>query len=134
MGYQLNGAFKAEKDEVKRFGYLYGIMWQSLDERDHIRTYNAPGITYSADELRDAFVAGVAEGWEKAKEVEIHNAIKLWVASSAVESGLGVWAAAHEVITAIYCKSENTQLRYQLDWPTPFPYTGLVGLYLSNQQ
>jgi hypothetical protein len=45
VGYQLIEEFKAEKEDEKRFGYLYGVMWQALDESDHIRVYEDPSIT-----------------------------------------------------------------------------------------
>ena len=133
MAYELIKAFKGEKQGEHQFGFLYGLMWQALDEPDHIRVYNSRGTYYTAEELRDAFVDGVAEGRTKGKETELRNAIRLMVASSMVGSGLGAWAAAHQVITDIDDKWHKTKSRNQLDWPTPFPYTGgLIGL-LSNQ-
>ena len=128
VAYQLIEAFKAEKEGELRFGYLYGVMWEALGESDHVRVYKNPGITYSAEELREAFVDGVAKGRKKGKELEIGNSIKLWVAAEAVHSGLGVWAAAHTVITEIYNKGQRHKSKWQLDWPTPFPYTGIVGM------
>jgi hypothetical protein len=125
VGYQLIEAIKSEKENEVEFGYLYGVMWQALDEPDHIRAYDEPGITYSAEELREAFVEGVAEGRKKGQETELRNAIRLWVASSALESDLSVWATAHTVITKIY--SRKATPRGQLEWPTPLPYTQFRG-------
>jgi hypothetical protein len=130
VGYQLIEAIKAEKENEREFGYLYGLMWQALDEPDHIRAYDEPGITYNAEELREAFVEGVAEGRKKGQETELRNAIQLWVASSALESGLGVWATAHTVITEIYSRKAKT--RGELEWPTPLPYTQFRG-FSQNQ-
>lgn len=137
--YELIKAFEGEKEGEHQFGFLYGIMWQALGEPDHIRVYNSRGTYYTAEELRDAFVDGVAEGRKKGAETEIRHAVWLMVAA---ESGLpvhrlgvvDVWVAAHQVITDIDDKWAKTKSRNQLDWPTPFPYTGgLIGL-LSNQQ
>lgn len=133
VGYQVIEAFKSEKEGEKQFGYLYGVMWEALGEPDHVRVYKNPGITYSADELREAFVKGVAEGREKGKEAEIRNAINVWVGMVSARTGLGVWAAAHEVITEMYNKSQRFKARNQLEWSTPFPYTGIVGM-LSGEQ
>jgi hypothetical protein len=131
VGYKLIGAFESEKEGPRRLGYLYGVMWQALDEPDHIPVFDTPGMTYSAEELREAFVEGVAEGRKKGQETKIREGIKLWVASLAVESGLGEWAAAHIVITELSSKSQKRKPRYQLQWPTPFPYIGIVGLFLD---
>jgi hypothetical protein len=124
VGYQVIEAFKAEKEDEKRFGYIYGVMWEALGEADHIRVYSAPGITYSEAELQEAFVEGVAEGRAKGRELAIKNGIKLWVASVAVESGLGEWAAAHQVITDIYDRATGRNSKYQLEWPAPMEFSG----------
>ena len=128
VGYQVIVAFKEEKEGQQRFGYLYGLMWEALGEPDHIRVYKYPGITYSEAELRQAFVAGVAQGRQNVKDPKVRNAIKLWVASYAVENDVDVPSATRGVITAIYNKSQKHKLRWPLEWPTPMPYTGIVGM------
>jgi len=124
VGYQVIEAFKAEKESEKRYGFLYGVMWEALGESDHIRTYSAPGITYSEEELRDAFVAGVAEGRAKGAELEVKNAIKVWVAAVAVGEDVDKWAAETRVLTALYDKAFDTESRFPQGWPTPFEFKG----------
>src|SRR5436190_5386658 len=65
-GYQVVDAFMSEKRLEKQQGFVYGVMWQALDEPNHLPQF-VDGITYSADEHRDAFLEGVAEGRAKAQ-------------------------------------------------------------------
>jgi hypothetical protein len=129
VGYQVIEAFKAEKEDERKYGYLYGLMWEALDEPDHIRTYRAPGITYSEEELRDAFVAGVAEGRAKGAELDVKNPIKVWVAAVAAGEGIDEWAAETTVLTKLYDKAFDHESRFPQEWPTPRDYIGVAALF-----
>jgi hypothetical protein len=138
VGFEVIETFKEEKEDERRFGYLYGLMWEVLGEPDHMRVCNGPGITYSAEEHRAAFVEGAGEGRKRGKDAEISRAIKLWVAASAAaESRFGgsartnVSIAAATVITELWEKQEKTTLRFPLAWPTPYPYEGVAGPFLQ---
>jgi len=128
VGYQVIEAFKEEKEDQRKYGYLYGVLWEALDEPDHIRTYTAPGITYSEDELRDAFVEGVAEGRAKGADLEVKNPIKVWVAAVEVGEGIDEWAAKTTVLTALFDKAFDHESRFPQQWPTPFDYIGVAVL------
>jgi len=133
VGYQLIEAFKEEKESQVRFGYLYGVMWEALDHSDHIREYRGGGMTYTPEELREAFVEGVAQGRAKTKgDIKIKNGLKIWIASVAVQEGIDANGATRKVLTDIYNKKQRSKLRFPLEYPTPMPYAGIAGVLMGE--
>jgi hypothetical protein len=133
VGYQLITAFMDEKQDEVGFGYLYGVMWEALDEPDHIRVYKNDGMTYSAKELREAFVEGVGQGRNGGKDPKLRKAINTWIMVEMVQSGIDVWAAETTLITEQYNTHQRSKGRYPLGWPTPIPYSGIVGMIGGDQ-
>jgi hypothetical protein len=128
--WQVIDAFRAERRRQHRRGFVYGVMWQALDEPDHIPEFD-PGITYSAEELREAFQEGVAEGRDKARDTVLRNQIILAVATLGLTSELGDFYAANEIISQLWRSNrEHTPGDTDTDtipWPVPNDYR-LLGI------
>lgn len=118
-------AFREERRRQHRRGFVYGVMWQALDEEDHIPEFD-PGITYSGEELREAFQEGVAEGRATATDTVLRNQIILAVATRGLSSGLGDFNAANEIISELW-RSHRERAPGESDtdtipWPVPNDY------------
>jgi hypothetical protein len=129
-GWAVIDAFRAERRRQHRRGFVYGVMWQALDEPDHIPEFD-PGITYSAEELREAFEEGVAQGRAKARDTVLRNKIILAVATRGLTTELGDFYAANEIISELWRSSrERTPGDSDTDtipWPVPNDYR-LLGI------
>ena len=123
VGYKVIDAFMSEWRLEKQQGFVYGVMWQSLDEPDHMPAF-VDGMTYSADEHRDAFQEGVAEGRAQARDPEVRNQVILAVATLGLSSGYGDFYAANEVLSQLWrAKREHTPGDSDTDtirWPVPY--------------
>jgi hypothetical protein len=123
VGFEVVDAFKAERRQEKMQGSVYGVMWQALDQPDRLPQF-IDGITFSAEELREAFQEGVAEGRAKASDPVVRNQIILAVATLGVTSGLGDFYAATEVLSQLWRAnrehSPGDRDTDKLQWPQPF--------------
>lgn len=123
VGYQVVDAFMAEKRSSKRQGFVYGLMWQALDEPDHLPAF-VDGMTYSADERREAFQEGIDEGRAKAQDPTVRNQIILAVATLGLSSGYGDFYAANQVLSQLWRahreESPGDSDTDTLRWPVPF--------------
>jgi hypothetical protein len=127
VGFEVVEAFKSERRSEVIQGFAYGTMWQALNEPDHLPKF-APGLTYSADELQEAFVEGVANGRDKARDVVTRNKIILAVARESLRSDLPL-DAAQQVLSAIWrANREHSPGDSDTDyivWPQPSDRTVL---------
>lgn len=128
--YEVVDAFRSEKRRQHSRGFVYGVMWQALDEPDHIPAFD-PGISYSAEELRAAFVQGVAEGRTKAQDPLVRNQVILAVATLGLSSGLGDFYAANEVLSQLWRatreRSPGDSDTDTIRWPVPYDHK-LLGI------
>jgi hypothetical protein len=103
-------------------------MWEALNEPDRLPRF-VPGMSYSADELQSAFVQGVEDGREKAKDVKVRNRIILAVASLGLRTDFGNLYAAQQVLSAIWRANREPSPSDSdtdiLDWPQPCDRTVL---------
>jgi len=129
--YEVIDAFKSERRGSVKQGFVYGLMWESLDEPDHIPTFE-PGITYSAEEHEEAFRTGIADGRAKAKDPKVRNQIIVAVGTLSLSSGLGDYHAANEVLSALWRKhrerSPGDSDTDTIRWPDPYDRNPLVSL------
>lgn len=127
--YEVIDAFKSERRGSVKQGFVYGLMWEALDEPDHIPNFE-PGITYSAEEHEEAFKAGIADGRAKAKDPVVRNKIILAVVSVSLSSGLGEYYAANEVLSALWRRhrepSPGDSDTDKIRWPDPYDRNPLV--------
>ena len=128
VGFEVIDAFKAERRGEELQGYVYGVMWQALDEPDHLPKF-APGMTYSAEEHQEAFVSGVQRGREKARDPKVRNRIILTVAAMGEQTGFGELWAAQQVLSEIW-RANRERAPGETDqdllmWPTPYDRTVL---------
>lgn len=100
-GFQVIDAFRGERRREELQGFVYGVMWQAMDEPDHLPKF-APGITYSAEEHEEAFVSGVRRGREKASDPKIRNRIIVVVAVMGARTGFGSMWASQQVLSEIW--------------------------------
>jgi hypothetical protein len=128
VGSEIVDAFKSEKRDEEIQGFCYGVMWEALNEPDRLPRF-VPGMSYSADELQSAFVQGVEDGREKAKDVKVRNRIILAVASLGLRTGFGNLYAAQQVLSAIWRANREPSPSDGdtdfLDWPQPCDRTVL---------
>ena len=121
-GYQVIDAFRGERRREELQGFVYGVMWQAMDEPDHLPKF-APGITYSAEEHEEAFVSGVRRGREKASDPKVRNRIILVVAVMGERTGFGPMWASQQVLSEIWrANREHTPGDSDDDllmWPKP---------------
>jgi hypothetical protein len=131
VGFQVVDAFRSERRSSYTQGFVYGVTWQALDEPDHLPVF-ADGLTYSADEHREAFVEGIAEGRAKAQDPIVRNRVILAVAALALTSGMGNFYAANKVLSELWRSnrepspgdSETDTIR----WPVPYDRNPLIAL------
>jgi hypothetical protein len=121
-GFEVIDAFKGERRGEDLQGFVYGVMWQAMDEPDHLPKF-APGITYSAEELQEAFVSGVQRGRQHAGDPKVRNRILLVVGVMAERTGFGEMWAAQQVLSEIWRDNrEHTPGDTPQDllmWPQP---------------
>jgi hypothetical protein len=129
VGIQVITAFRAEKKEAAKLGVAYGTMWASLREPQHIPKFG-PGLNYSAEELREAFMEGVKEGQDKVElfvgglddpAKDVGSKIRHYVFLSVIKGGGDVWAVASELLWDMMNNAqEGPRKPYSfLGWPTP---------------
>jgi hypothetical protein len=128
VGFQVVDAFKSERRREELQGFVYGVMWQALDEPDQLPEF-APGITYSAEEHKEAFVSGVQRGREKARDPKIRNWIIINVAAMSEQTGFGPLWAAQQVLSGIW-RANRERAPGETDqdllaWPKPYDRTVL---------
>lgn len=121
-GFQVIDAFKSERRMEELQGFVYGVMWEAMNEPDHLPKF-APGMTYSAEEHEEAFVSGVARGREKARDPKVRNRIIIAVAIRSQQTGFGDLWAGQQVLSEIWrANREHTPGDTDedlLDWPQP---------------
>ena len=100
-GFQVIDAFKSERRMEELQGFVYGVMWEAMNEPDHLPKF-APGMTYSAEEHEEAFVSGVARGREKARDPKVRNRIIIAVAIKSQQTGFGDLWAGQQVLSEIW--------------------------------
>ncbi|MGI8993335.1 MAG: hypothetical protein ACR2FP_03435 [Nocardioidaceae bacterium] len=129
IAWEVIDAFKSERRGSVRQGFVYGVMWESLGEPDHLPKFE-PGITYSAEEHEEAFKAGIAEGRAKAKDPKLRNQIILAVATLSLSSGYGDYYAANEVLSQLWRAyrepSPGASDTDTIRWPVPYDRNPLV--------
>jgi hypothetical protein len=127
-GFEVVDAFRADRRREELQGFVYGVMWQALDEPDHLPKF-APGITYSAEELEEAFVSGVRRGREKGSDPKVRNRIILVVAVMGERTGFGSMWAAQQVLSEIWRQNREhapgDSDKPLLMWPKPMDRTVL---------
>jgi len=127
-GFQVIDAFRGERRREELQGFVYGVMWQALDEPDHLPKF-APGLTYSAEEHQEAFVSGVRRGREKGSDPKVRNRIILVVAVMGERTGFGSMWAAQQVLSEIWRDNREHAPGDSDDallmWPKPFDRTVL---------
>ena len=100
-------------------GFCYGVMWQTFGLPDADKVFQ-PWAGDSADDLRQAFFAGVAEGREKADDPKVHNAILMDVAYYRATINGDDWSAQQNVINDLWKQTRETDLAKDwLSWPKP---------------
>jgi hypothetical protein len=127
-GFEVIDAFKEERRREELQGYVYGVMWQALDQPDQLPEF-APGITYSAEEHKEAFVSGVQRGREKASDPKVRNRIIITVAIMGEQTGFGELWAAQQVLSEIW-RANRERAPGETDkdllmWPKPYDRTVL---------
>jgi hypothetical protein len=129
VGFKVIDTFMSERRSSYIQGFGYGVMWQSLDEPDHLPAF-ADGIAHPADEHREAFVAGIADGRAKAQDTKVRNRIILAVAILGLTSGMGDYYAANEVLSQLWrAKRESAPGDSDTDtirWPIPYDRNPLI--------
>jgi hypothetical protein len=116
-------------------GFCYGVMWETFGLPNGEKEFVLTLAGDSADDLRQAFLDGVAQGREKARDVKIHNAIMLAVAyymaagpasdagiliKTTYNSGDHLGAGQELVLNDLWKKIRETGFtRTWLTWPKP---------------
>lgn len=122
VGFEVVEAFTAEKRLEEQQGFAYGVMWEAMGEPDHIPKF-VDGITYSADEHREAFVSGVGQGREKGRDPKTRARIQLAVAVLGSQSGFGDYYAAGEILSDLWRHgrehSPGDSDTDTIPWPVP---------------
>ena len=130
VGFEVVEAFTSEKRLEEQQGFAYGAMWEAIGEPDHIPKF-VDGITYSADELREAFQSGVSQGREKGRDPKTRARIQLAVAVLGSQSGFGDYYAAGEILSDLWRHgrehSPGDSDTDTIPWPVP-PDRGLQGI------
>ena len=65
--YEVIHTFQLEIRREDQQGFVYGLMWEALDEPDQLPTFNN-GLAYTPEQHREAFLEGVRRGRAKATE------------------------------------------------------------------
>jgi hypothetical protein len=122
VGFEVVEAFTSEKRLEEQQGFAYGVMWEALGEPDHIPKF-VDGITYSADEHREAFMSGVSQGREKGRDPKTKGRIQLAVAVLGSQSGFGDYYAAGEILSDLWRHgrehSPGDSDTDTIPWPAP---------------
>ena len=124
-GHEIITAFGSGKRMEHAQGFVYGVMWQAMGEPDHLPSFDGIfRLGTSPDELRQAFMQGVARGRAKAQDPTIRNRILLAVSSLGVTSGKGAPYAAQILLSQLW---RSTRERSPADsesdtiaWPVPY--------------
>jgi hypothetical protein len=124
--YHVVRAFTLAKRSPHQQGFVYGVMWQALDEPDHLPAF-VDRFSYSADELREAFKQGVAEGRVKGQDPRVRNQIILAVAALGLNSGMGDFYAANKILSQLWRSirepSPGDSDTDTIRWPVPYDRT-----------
>jgi hypothetical protein len=125
VGIQVITAFAGEKKEAGKLGVAYGTVWAALGEPRHLPKFE-PGISYSPEEFREAFVEGVQEGEEKASEVG--KKIRRYVLGSMIKEDRDEGVVASELLWDIMNRAPKgpRQPWSFLGWPTPYDFDPLL--------
>lgn len=116
-------AFKAEKQEVVKRGGVYGCTWKVLGEPRHIPQFG-PGVTYSAEELREGFLEGVEKG--EAQADAAGKRIRAYLLAQMVREQRPATAGSLGIVVSEYlwqvlnqgAGHERGRMEF-LPWPTP---------------
>lgn len=122
VGFEVIDAFESERRLEEQQGFVYGLTWEAMGESDHLPEF-VDGITYSADEHREAFTSGVQKGREKARDPKLRAQLQLQVATLGARSGFGDTYAAGELLSALWRHgrehSPGDSDTDTLPWPVP---------------
>jgi hypothetical protein len=122
VGFQVVEAFESEKRLEEQQGFVYGLMWDVMGESDHLPTF-VDGITYSADEHREAFTTGVQQGRQKGQDPKIRGRLQLHIATLGARTGLGDFNAAGQTLSDLWRQvrehSPGDSDKDTLPWPIP---------------
>jgi len=127
-------AFGTGRRLQEQQGFCYGLMWETYGMPNGKKAF-IDWAGDSADELRQAFFDGVAQGREKAQTVRVHNAIKLNVSyymatglgndagiviKAQYDSGDRLGAGQEMVLNDLWKKFRENELgKDWLNWPDP---------------
>lgn len=110
-------AFGTGRRLMEQRGFCYGVMWETFGMSDNVGEFQ-PWAGDTAEELHDAFMDGVSEGREKARETKVHNAIVLKVAYEIAADPCDKTSAQQNVINELWLKIRETDsAEDSLPWP-----------------
>lgn len=111
-------AFGTGRRLQEQEGFCYGVMWQVCGYADQPKGF-IDWFDDSADELRESFYDGVAQGREKASAANVHNGVMLAITYYQA-SGHDLEAARGMVLNDMWHRIRETDLgRDYLTWPAP---------------
>jgi len=102
---------------MEQRGFCYGLMWETFGVADNVGEFQPWGGD-TAEELRSAFMDGVSEGREKARDLKVRNAIVLKVAYEIAAVPCDKPSALQNVINELWLKIRESDLAESwLPWP-----------------
>jgi hypothetical protein len=111
-------AFGTGRELCKREGFCYGVMWQVLGEGDHHKQFlDWPPDT--ADQRREAFFEGVAEGRAKGNDANVRGTVLVELARYQLHGSAPNFAALY-VLNELWTRvRENEIANKDLTYPAP---------------
>ncbi|RZU53726.1 hypothetical protein EV385_5659 [Krasilnikovia cinnamomea] len=118
MGWEVVNAFGTGERLQEQQGFCYGVMWQVCGLPDQAKGFIdwAPN---TADELKEAFYSGVAEGRQKASDPAVHNRAMLAIAYYQAHGSDLDWSR-HYVLNDLWHHVRESGLGNEfITWPDP---------------